>query len=496
MIPHPELDTQNLNAALANFATPGLAVAVVKNDALVMAQGFGQRGLDQSAPVDEHTLSAIGSISKSFTATGLAMLVDEGKLAWDDPVLKVLPGFQLFDPYATRELTVRDLLTHRSGLAEVSGGTIWYGATYDRAAVVKRIRHLKPVSSFRSQFAYQNIMYLVAGQLIPAVTGIDWDTFVKERLFKPLGMRDSVTSITAFKPDENVVTPHITVDGQAQAVAHRNYDNVGAAASIYASVVDMAQYLRLHLRQGRYADQQLLNPATAQELATPQMVIPIRPNPPALAALTPEFYTYGLGWFIRNYRGRKVVTHSGGVDGMVALATMVPEEDLGIVVLVNQESALAAAVVYTLLDAYLGAPVTDWYSAFLQVRQELSEKEQAAKAASEAARVPETQPALALEQYAGTYHADVYGEASVMLEDSHLVLRFSPTPSFTGDLEHWHYETFRIHWRDPMVTTGFVTFPLTAQGKAFEMKFDQPKLLDVDFSELEFTRTPETDKPV
>ena len=208
-------------------------------------------------------------------------------------------------------------------------------------------------------------MYLVAGQLIPALTGMDWDTFVQQRLFKPLGMADSVTSITAFKPNENVVTPHITVDGQAQMVAHRNYDNVGPAASIYSSVVDMAQYLRLHLRQGRYADQQLLSAAIAQELTTPQMVIPIRPNPPALAALTPEFYTYGLGWFIRNYRGRKVVTHSGGVDGLVALATMVPEEDLGIVVLANQESALAAAVVYSLLDAYLGAPATDWYAAFL-----------------------------------------------------------------------------------------------------------------------------------
>jgi CubicO group peptidase (beta-lactamase class C family) len=325
------------------------------------------------------------------------------------------------------------------------------------------------------------------------VTGIGWDTFVRERLFRPLGMTDSVTAITAFTPDENVVTPHITVDGQARAVAHRNYDNVGPAASIYSSVVDMAQYLRLHLRQGRYADQRLLNLATAQELATPQMVIPIRPNPPVLAALTPEFYTYGLGWFIRNYRGRKVVTHSGGVDGMVALATMVPEEDLGIVVLVNQESALAAAVVYSLLDAYLGAPPTDWYAAYLQARYEFKEKEQAANAAIQAARMPGTQAALALEQYTGSYDADVYGEASVMLEDNHLVLGFSHTTSFTGDLEHWHYETFRIHWRDPMVTTGFVTFPLTAQGKPFEMKFDQPKLLDVDFSELEFTRMPETD---
>jgi CubicO group peptidase (beta-lactamase class C family) len=488
MTRHPQIDASQIQIALERLATPGLAVAVVKNDELVLAQGFGQRGLDQPAPVDEHTLFAIGSISKSFTATSLGLLVDEGQLAWDDPVQKYLPDFQLFDSYATREITIRDLLTHRSGLAEVSGGTIWYGSTYDRTEVVKRIRHLKPVSSFRSRFAYQNIMYLVAGQLIPAVTGSDWDTFVQERLFKPLDMHASVTSITAFRPDQNVVTPHITVDGQARMVAHRNYDNVGPAASIYSSVVDMTQYLRLHLGQGRYAERQLLNPATAQEMATPQMVIPIRPNPPALAALTPEFYTYGLGWFIRNYRGRKVVTHSGGVDGLVALATMIPEENLGVVALINQESPLAAAAVYSLIDAYLGTPATDWYDAFAHAQREVLEKEQAARIALEEARVTGTQPALTLEQYAGAYHADVYGEASVALEDDHLVLRFSQTPAFTGDLEHWHYDTFRIHWRDPMVTAGLVTFPLTAQGKPFEMKFDQPKLLDVDFAELEFTR--------
>ncbi len=496
MTPHPELDAKKIDIALASFATPGLAVSVVKNDTLILAQGYGLRALDRPTPVDEHTLFSIGSISKSFTATGLALLVDEGKLAWDDPVLKHLPDFQLFDPYATREIMIRDLLTHRSGLAEVSGGTIWYGSTYNRAEVVKRIRHLKPVTSFRSQFAYQNIMYLVAGQLIPAVTGIDWDTFVQERIFKPSGMTDSVTSITAFKSDENVVTPHATIDDKVQAVAHRNYDNVGPAASIYSSAVDMAHYLRLHLQHGQSADQQLLSAAVAQELITPHMVIPIRSYPPALAALTPEFYAYGLGWFIRNYRGRKVVMHSGGVDGLVALATMVPEEELGIVVLANQESALVAAVTYSILDAYLGAPATDWYAAYLQVRQEAIEKEHSAKAEIEETRVKGTRPALTLEQYAGTYQAAVYGEASLALENGSLVLRFSHTPSFTGDLEHWHYDVFRIHWRDPMVTPGFVTFPLTAQGKPCEMKFDQPRLLDVDFAELQFTRVPETNRPV
>ena len=378
----------------------------------------------------------------------------------------------------------------------MSGGTIWYGSTFGRAEVVKRIRHLKPVSSFRSQFAYQNIMYLVAGQLIPAVTGIDWDTFVQERLFKPLDMTDSVTSITAFKPDENVVTPHITVDGQAQVVAHRNYDNVGPAASIYSSVVDMAQYLRLHLQQGRSADQQLLSPATAQELVDDRRwSFPSdRIRQPSRLSRPSSTRMVWVGSF---------ATIAGGKWSRIRAESMVwshwppwcLKKSWGLwhwSIRKARWSRLSSIRCWMFISVRL-RPIG--MTPFSKSGAKPLKKSVPLGPHSRTRVCKETQPALALEHYAGTYHADVYGEASVTLEDGHLVLRFSQTPSFTGDLEHWHYETFRIHWRDPMVTTGLVTFPLTAQGKPFEMKFDQPKLLDVDFSELEFTRVPATGRP-
>lgn len=477
----------DFSKTLQDFEVPGASVAVIKDDVLIFAAGYGELELGQDQAVDEHSLFAAGSISKAFTATCLAMLVGEGKLAWDDPVTRYLPGFQLYDAYTTREITVRDLLTHRSGLTEVSGGTVWYGSTYDRSQVIQRLRHLKPVTSFRSQFAYQNVMFLVAGEIIPVITGLSWDEFVQERLFKPLGMTSSNLSIHALDAASNVAQPHARIDDRVQCVPYRNYDNVGPAASLNTSAVDLAQFARLHLKAGRFDDQVLIEQQAAAELIKAQMVIPILPRPTELQALTPKFYAYGMGWFLRDYYGRKVAMHTGGVDGMTALIAIVPEEQLGIVVLANQEESLIGAAFYHLLDTCLGEAGTDWFAAYLAWRQRNQQEMKAAADQVIKSRMAGTQPSLALEAYAGSYDDVLYGEAIVSLEDDHLVLRFSHTPSFTGDLEHWHYDTFRIHWRDPVITKGLVTFPLTAAAKVDEMKFDQPKLLDVDFAELNFT---------
>ena len=479
----PDFDT-----TLQDFEVPGAAVAVVKDDAIVFAAGYGTRELGRDLPVNEHTLFAAGSISKSFTATALAMLVGEGKLAWDDPVTHYLPGFQLHDAYATREITIRDLLTHRCGLADVSGGTLWYGSTYDRAEVIRRLRYLKPVSSFRSRFAYQNVMYLVAGEIIPAASGVSWDEFVRERILKPLGMTSSNTSVNDLAAALNVAQPHARIDGKVQRVAYRNYDNVAPAASINTSAVDLAQYARLYLKNGHFGDQALLAPEPAAELVTAQTIIPIDPRPPELQALTPKFYAYGLGWFLRDYRGRKLIIHTGGVDGMTALLALVPEEQAGVVVLANQEEALIGATCYHMLDVLLGETDTDWFAAYQAWRQRFLQEQTALRDKVIESRRAGTSPSLAPGAYAGTYGDVLYGEAAVSQEADRLVLRFSHTPSFTGDLEHWHYDTFRIHWRDPMIPPGLVTFPLTSGAQIDEMKFDQPKLLDADFAELNFRR--------
>ena len=242
------------------------------------------------------------------------------------------------------------------------------------------------------------------------------------------------------------------------------------------------------MRGGCFADQVLIAPEPAAELIKAQTIIPIEPRPPELQALTPKFYAYGLGWFLRDYRGRKVIMHTGGVDGMTALLALVPEEQSGIVVLANQEEALIGATCYHLLDALFGEADTDWFAAYLAWRRRFLQEQQAARDKVIESRRTGTSSSLPLEAYAGTYHDVLYGEATVSREPDHLVLRFSHTPSFTGDLEHWHYDTFRIQWRDPLIPPGLVTFPLTSRAQIDEMKFDQPQLLDVDFAELCFRR--------
>ena len=481
----------DFHQTLEAFEVPGTSIAIVKDDAVVFTAGYGVCELGYNLPVDEHTLFAAGSISKSITATCLAMLVGEGKLLWDDPVTKYLPDFQLYDSYVTREITIRDLLTHRSGLAEVSGGTVWYGSTYNRQQVIYRLRHLKPVTSFRSQFAYQNVMYLVAGEIIPAITGLSWDEFVQQRLLTPLNMKSSNTSTKALSQAPNVATPHSIIDEKLKRIEYRNYDNVGPAASINTSAFDLLQFLRLYLNDGQVSNQSLIDPKVFANLTQAQIAIPIQPPPAELNALTPKFSFYGLGWFIRDYRGRKVVFHSGGVDGMTAIAAFVPEEQLGVVALSNQETPLPASIFSIVLDRFFGEPKTDWFAAYQAFQKKNREKNQATREEIEKARVKGTSPSLPLQDYAGKFRDILYGDAGVTLENDLLVLRFDHSPCFTGDLEHWHYDTFRIHWRDPLIPKGLVTFTLTSNAEVSAMRFDQPRLLDVDFGELNFIRIKE-----
>jgi CubicO group peptidase (beta-lactamase class C family) len=451
-----------VNKAIKEWGVPGVAIAIVKDDRVVFAKGFGVRELNKPAPVDEQTLFAIGSSSKAFTAASIAILVDEGKLKWDDPAIKHLPGFQLFDPYSTRELTVSDLLSHRSGLAR--GDLLWYGSEYDRNEILRRVRHLKPSWSLRSRFGYQNIMFLAAGQIIPSITNKTWDDFMRERLFTPLGMKSTSTSIKAFAGSTNVATPHSRINDKIQVVSWRNIDNIAPAGSINSNVQDMAQWVRLNLGAGVYQNQRLISANAIKEMQTPQAIV--RLEGPR-ASLYPEahFLSYGLGWFLSDYRGRKLVEHGGAIDGMRAEVAMIPEEKLGLVILTNLNgTALPQALMYKIFDFYLSAPARDWSSEMLKVEKGLEAVAKAAEKKAEAERVNGTSPSLPLEKYAGTFQSDMYGETKVAFENQKLVVRFGP--NFNGDLQHWHYDTFRVTWRDPMQGKGFVSFRLNAQGKA------------------------------
>jgi CubicO group peptidase (beta-lactamase class C family) len=475
-----------------DWKVPGFAIAIVKDDKVIFARGYGVRKLGEPTPVDEHTLFAIASNTKAFTAAAVSLLVDEGKLKWDDPVTKYLPGFQLYDPYVTRELTVRDLLSHRSGLATFGGDLIWYDTTYKSDEILRRIRYLKPTSSFRSRFGYQNIMFLAAGQIVSNVTGKSWEQFIRERFLTPLGMTSTTTSITAFKSTDNIAAPHNEMDGKLRVVRYSNVDGVGPAAALNSSVADMAQWIRLQLGRGKYDGKQFFSTKASREMWSPQTIIPIGEQSEKFNP-TRHFNTYALGWFVSDYQGRKVVSHGGGLDGMISQVGMMPEENLGVVVLTNSETSLASIVVNKVFDTFLGVPARDWSAELLAQSKQAKEGAKAEEKKLEDERVKGTKPSLPLTGYAGVYGGEMYGEAKITEENGRLVLRLVPAPNFVGDLEHWQYDTFRVKWRDTVsyaFPRGFVTFTLNAQGKVDEMKIDVPNP-DFDFKELEFKRATE-----
>jgi CubicO group peptidase (beta-lactamase class C family) len=456
-----------VNKALKDWEVPGVGIAIVKGDKVVLAKGYGVRKLGDPTPVDERTIFAIGSSSKAFTAAALAMLVDEGKIKWDDPVTKHLPGFELYDAYASKEMTVRDLLCHRSGLDR--GDLMWYGSEFSRDEIIRRARHLKPSWSFRSQFGYQNIMYLTAGQIIPAVTGKSWDDFIKDRFFKPLGMSASSTSVNDLKSSGNLATPHGKIDEKVVAIPWRNIDNIAPAGSINSNVAEMTAWVRLQLADGEFAGKRLLSSGAIKEMQKSHTIVPYDP-PWSLLFPEAHFVTYGLGWLLSDYRGRKVVEHGGNIDGMSALVAFVPEEKLGLVVLTNMNgSELRTALKLRIIDAFMGGEAKDWSASHLKTMKSFEAQGKAAEKKRNDERVKDTKPSLALDKYAGTYQDEMYGDVKVEQDESgKLLVRYGA--AFMGDLEHWHYDTFQAVWRDRGLGKSLITFTLNAQGKVEAVK--------------------------
>ena len=469
-----------VNKAMKEWEVPGIAVAIIKGDQIVLAKGYGVRKLGDPTPVDERTLFAIGSSSKAFTAASVAMLVDGGKVKWDDPVTKYLPEFEMYDPYVTRELTVRDLLTHRSGLQR--GDFLWYGTELDRDEILKRTRYLKPSWSLRSTFGYQNLMYLAAGQVVSRVSGKTWDEFIRERFFVPLGMTASSTSINELKTANNVATPHSKIEDKVTVIPWRNIDNIAPAGSINSNVVEMAQWVRLQLGEGTYQGQKLFGAAQAKEMHAAQTVIRFEP-PYSMFYPEAHFLNYGLGWFLSDYRGRKVVEHGGAIDGMRAQVAMIPEEKLGLVVLSNMNgSGLPTALMYRIFDSFLGTPSRDWSADLRKTMKTLEEAGKAAEKKQEAERVANTNPSVALDKYAGTYRNDLYGDVKVIHEAGKLSMGYGP--AFTGDLSHWHYDTFRARFFAAGDAKVFVTFALNAQGKLDTLTLGLPGMADYPFKRV------------
>ncbi|PYP56151.1 MAG: serine hydrolase [Gemmatimonadetes bacterium] len=475
---------------LEALRTPGAAIAVVRDGRVLFAKGYGIRARGDTGHVDAHTLFQIASNTKAFTTAALAILADEGKLSWDDPVTKFLPGFALYDPYVTRELTVRDLVTHRSGLGLGAGDLLWFHSNYSRAEIAYRIRFAKPASSFRSAYAYDNVLYIVAGEIVPAVAGTTWDEFVTRRIFTPLQMAETGTTIAYFTSSRNAAAPHAVERGTLQVVPIDSVDNTAPAGGIVSNVADLAKWLICRLDSGRYAGGRLFSERQAREMWSGQTILPIADPDPPLAALRPDFAEYGLGWRLRDYRGRKIVTHTGGLAGMSSQITLVPAEKLGIVILTNSESDLMAALSYRLLDEFLdGGPRTDWVAAFVRAAQLDRAQADSTVRANRAARDSLSKPSLPQERYAGRYRDELYGDAGITLEEGRLVLRFSRSPAFVGELEHWQYDTFIARWRTAHLEDAYVAFSLNPDGSIdrFRMTAVSPVAdFSFDYQDLEF----------
>ncbi len=471
-----------------DWNVPGIAVAIVKDDKVIFAKGYGVRELGKTEKVDENTLFAIASNSKAFTTASLAILIDEKKLSWDDKVIKYLPEFELYNPYVTSELTIRDLVSHRSGLDTFSGDLLWYETTYSADEILRRVHFLKPKSSFRSQFGYQNLMFIAAGKVIERVSGKTWSQFVTERILTPLGMSRTTTSVKSLK--DNYSMPHNESGGKLRVLHLGNVDGASAAAGLNSSVADIAKWLRLQLGRGKFEGKQIFSEPRAGEIWSANTILGTNPFP-VKDAPTRLFSAVGLGWFLNDYRGRKVVSHGGGLDGMISQTAMMPEENLGLVVLTNSETGVNTIVQNKIFDVFLDAPKRDWSAERLERAKQTKIKQAEEDAKLVAARVANTKLSLSLKDYAGNYVDQLYGDATVAEENGKLVLRFVQSPNFVADLEHWHYDTFQIKWRPSVAYNfprGFATFTIDKMGKTDEMKIDQPNN-DFWFYELEFHRS-------
>jgi len=450
--------------AVDDWHVPGLAVAVVKDGQVAFAQGFGVRELGKPDRVDTHTLFAIGSTTKAMTAALLAMLVDEKKVEWDAPVARYLPWFQMKDPSATRELTVRDLLTHRAGLGNAD--YLWYGQKNSTEEILRRVRLIEPSYPIRSSFIYQNIMYAAAGAVIESASGHPWAEMIRTRIFEPLGMTETISTAATLAAQPNVASPHDTIDGRVQVIENASVDPVAAAGAVWSNVNDMAKWMQFILDGGRVGGvngRRLISESSFAELFTPQTIAPYEMYP-TTRITRPHWMTYGLGWFQQDYRGQAVDFHTGSIDGMVAIHGLIRDQRLGVYVLGNLDHAeLRHAIMYTVFDRYAGRSDRDWSAVFLSLYDGLKKDAAAARAKKAALRVAGTSPSVPLTALAGEYGDPLYGTVTVTNGPDGLHLQYGS--ALVGTLEHWHYNTFRAVWKARWREPALVTFGLDEDGR-------------------------------
>ena len=463
----PDAFHRFVERAASDWNATGLAVAVIQNDELLFARGYGVLELGQPDRVDADTLFSVGSTTKAMTAAAIGILVDEGKLGWDDPVRRHIPEFEVKDPWVSREMTIRDLLTHRGGLPNTD--VFWYGRDPDIAEMLVRLRAVEPAYSMRSGYTYQNVLYATAGEVVRRVSGMPWHDFVATRLFGPLGMERTVPLLALTRTRSNVASPHHVVDGETVVIENASVDAVAAAGSVWSSVREMSRWLRMLLGGGVAADgSRILSEAVVEEMFRPQALVDRTQFYPTAGITRPKWVTYGLGWFQQDYRGHALDFHTGSIDGMVAIAGLLRDEGIGVYVLGNRDHVeVRHAVMFSALDAFLGpAPegeAHDWSAELLEMYRAIEELQRDAVEHLRGSRVEGSRPSLDPSAYVGAYEHDVGGAVIVTAADDGL--RLSLGPGLQGPLTHWHFDTFQVRWDARWRGQALVTFQLDALGR-------------------------------
>lgn len=482
---------------MKTFNVPGMAVAVIKDGEIIIENTYGIQSVETKKPVNKQTLFGVASNTKAFTSAALAQLIDEGKLEWDTKVTDIIPEFKLYDAYVTSEFTVRDLLVHRSGLGLGAGDLMVIPAsnTTTLEEMIHNLRYLKPVSSFRTKYDYDNLLYVVAGEIVARVSGESYDEYIENNFFKPLGMTRSLLNIEEIEKDQNRIDGHAPVDGKLQITPPTFTQISTPAAGIYASIEDMSKWVKARINYGRYGENlkdSLFSKKQAKEMWTAQTL-----TPTAKGDYNTNFSAYALGWVVKDVKGHLEVSHTGGLFGIVSQVTIIPELELGIIVLTNQESGAAfMSVTNSIKDAYLGVKGKDRIDQYYQNR--LKAEKRADSITQKVAQEIEKQlknksQGLPEEDIVGEYKDDWFGKVKIE-KNKKGKLRFEAekSPELIGKVSFYKGTTYVVRWDNASFNAdAYINFDLDTEGKAkgFSMKAISPLTdFSFDFHDLDFKR--------
>jgi len=474
------------NKSLKEWQVPGMAIAIVNADSIVFSKGYGYANIAKKTKVNANTLFAVASNSKAFTASSLAQLVEEKKLEWTDKVIDYIPYFKMYNDYVTNHFTIEDLLSHHSGLATFSGDLLWYATTKTPQEIIKAQQYLKPKYEFRTTFGYSNIAFLTAGEVLTKISGKSWQNYVTINFIKPLGMRRTLTSTSQLKYSKNVATPYYFKEGKNIALQWVNWDNIAPAGGIISSANDFAKWIQLNINKGTVNSKKYFSKASFNQLTTPHTNFKVRNNGEKI-----HFKSYGLGWSLQDYQGYKVVSHSGGYDGMISKSFYIPEKKIGAVILTNSINWLPSALTNKILDVLLTGKTNgkDWSANYLNYK---TKKDSLAKIKSnknENLRNKLNPQTLPLKEYTGIFKDKMYGTVTVALKNNQLYFTMDKTPIFYGILKHWNSSIFTFNFPKHLssLPEGKLWFDVNKNGTVSKLHIDVPNP-DFDFTEFEFIK--------